>query len=99
MFLFNPGARPPLVTQPLATRLEDFIPEAAGLIRRNVDFPAVFACVAGARDSSGRSRDRAIGEVIAAHGREIGRGELLQDVRAARALDGELRVTRTRVLN
>jgi hypothetical protein len=61
--------------------------------RRGVDFEAVFAGVAGARDEHvGNAGHRAPGEPVVLDRGQIDLGQLLQRLKRARALQRQLRV-------
>ena len=69
------------------------------MFRGEIDFEAVFAGVAGARDEAINATDLAKRKMIVADGVELRWRELLQDFSGARALNRELRVARSGVFN
>ncbi len=73
--------------------VENVVPNALGMFRREIDFEAIFAGVSGASDAGGDAGDQAVDEVVVTNGGEIGGGQLLQSCQRVRALDGELGVT------
>ena len=85
--------RPARLDAELPARVQDFVPDALGLLGRDVDFETVLAGVAGARDAGGRAGDFAVGEVVILDRREIGAGQLLQSRWRLGPLNRQLRVT------
>ena len=58
--------------------VENVVPDALGMFRREIDLEAIFAGVAGASDAGGNAGNRAVDEVVVTNGGEIGGGQLLQ---------------------
>src|SRR5579864_8819322 len=69
------------------------------MFRREIDFEAIFAGVAGARDQAINAANLAKGEMIVADRFKWNRSELLQDFLCARTLDRELRITRAGIFD
>ena len=83
----------------LRARCQDLAPQTLGFPGSNVDFPAVFAGVAGAGDAGGGAGDGSVKEVVSLDGSEIGIRQLAEDEGRERALNRQLRVPRAGVFN
>ena len=78
---------------------QDFVPQAHGVFGRDVDFPAVFAGVAGAGDARGRAGEMTVDEMVTLDRRQVNVGEFLYDAGGERSLDGELGEARAGVFD
>src|SRR5476651_375628 len=77
--------------------LEQRQPDFVRLRRRDEDFEAVFAGVAGARDGGADVGDLAVSEPVVLHAREIDAGQRLEHFQRFGALDGDQRIARARI--
>ena len=70
-----------------------------GVFGRDVNFPAVFAGVAGAGDARGHSREMTVDEMVTLDGRQVNVGEFLYDAGGERSLHGELGEARSGIFD